>query len=144
MNKPIDYAALQKQMAERNGCRSCGECVEVSYEFINPEILRRVRLGDRLDGWVEQPHRAGYVHHCTYCREYNASQPNKWVADINPERFAAYVAAQDCAFIIDGMKCLLPNTHPMFEKPRLGSMPEWVREALDKTPADDGGGFKLL
>jgi hypothetical protein len=144
---PVDYAALQKELSERKGCRTCPECVEISADFINPKVLQRLAEGDRLHDWEPVPWAHAYVHHCKDCREYNASQPLKWIADVDPGRFEAYAKARDGAWALDGLRTALPNTHPMFEKPRLGPVPDWdrvsIQEQLDK-PADDGGGFRML
>jgi hypothetical protein len=167
MSEPIDYLALQKELSERKGCRSCEECVEVSYEFINPKVLDDVRNhGMRLYDWEECPWRSGYIHHCKDCRAHNDSQPLAWVADIAPASFKAWIDSHDCAFAIDAMRGLLRSDHPMYEYARRGPFAEAIdvmvenygkgsalmkalltgdfSEFDEPKPADDGGGFKLL
>lgn len=137
----VDYAALQKELSERDGCRECGECITVSYEFVNPEVLKREREGCILAGWKHTPYGVCLIHHCKDCREYNASTPYAWIADIASARFKAWCELHACAWTLDGMQPLLPESHPMYEQAN-GYNRDAIEEAIHRSKPK--GGLEFL
>ena len=121
-----DYASLQRALSERVGGRDCDACEKRGYEDLRAEAKRiggsvqQVSEGIQALGWEHMAYAAGFVRRCKECRTYNASKPFKWIADIDPAKFEAWVRAHDYAFTLDALRVL-----------------------LDK-PADDGGGFRML
>jgi len=116
-----DAATLQAEIAARVDDKICDNCETVSYGLglkERPELFTH----PRPSGWKECSNMMAIYKPCDDCKKGNS---RAWVADIEPARFAAFYARiESNAFTIDVLRSLLPNNHPMFEKPPLGLCPD--------------------
>jgi hypothetical protein len=117
MSFTVPDAQLQATLAMRPIKGSCSNCKYLHYPLTKydfdhdvawNERERRASIGQvKLDGFEELASQAGFVKRCSACEK--PTFPFKWIADIDPAKFAQYMAEHDWAFPLEDLRVLLDS-----------------------------------